>query len=353
MQGTEKFHPGELAVQARAGVSEVARQTGGIIRDRLFPGMHTLIEHQVMVLCASLDRRCNVWASLVQGVPGFIRVVNESTLDIALDPAMLDEGDPLWTNIGADKRIGLLLIDFASRRRLRINGMVSRPQPDRLRVTVRACYPNCPKYIQRRQPTGIWLENMPRATREGHVLSTELTHRIGTTDTLFVASAHPKAGADVSHRGGYPGFVHVLDETTLRIPDYAGNNLFNTLGNFHTHPHAGLLIPDFRSGQLIQLIGRPHIEWDTRQYRQTTGGTRRYWRLHITAWRLAVLPVYPQWRFTDYSPYLPRDSVADGAFSNPASGAVAPPARGKRLTQGVKPGTSGGALQPVRRLERT
>jgi len=223
MQDTELFHPGELAVQTRAGVREAARKTGGVIRDRMVPGMHAFIERQIMLLCASLDREGNVWASLVQGEPGFVRVVDERTLDIARDPSRLDAEDPLWRNVSADNRIGLLFIEFESRKRLRINGTVSRTQPDRLTVTVQTCYPNCPKYIQQRQATGTWLENGRQATREGHELSGKLAHTISTTDTLFVASAHPDAGADVSHRGGHPGFVQVIDDTTLRVPDYAGN----------------------------------------------------------------------------------------------------------------------------------
>jgi hypothetical protein len=305
MSQNEFFHDGELTVQARAGVRDAARQIGRMMQDRLSAGAHAFIERQPMVLCASSDWQRNVWASMIQGMPGFLHIADEHTLDIVLDPSRLDTGDPLWTNIENDKRIGLLLIEFDSRRRVRINGTVSRNQSDTLTVTVETCYPNCPKYIQRRQTTGSWRTGVPQAAQEGRMLTAELAHSLGLADTFFVASAHPGVGADVSHRGGNPGFIHVLDEATLRIPDYAGNNLFNTLGNFHTHPHAGILVPDFRSGQYIQLIGRPEIEWDQQHPQQTTGGTRRYWRLHIEAWRQATLPMYLEWQLIDYSPHLP------------------------------------------------
>jgi len=301
------FHNGELAVQARAGVSEAARQTGRIVRNRLLPGAQEFIERQIMVVSASLDSQGRVWASLLQGMPGFIRVVDEYTLHLTLDPSRLDTADPLWTNIHTEKRIGLLLIEFETRRRLRINGTVSRVHPDSLTVSIQTCYPNCPKYIQQRQTTGVWLTREGQPAREGRTLTGVLARAIGASDTLFVASAHPDAGADVSHRGGHPGFIHVIDEKTLRIPDYAGNNLFNTLGNFHAYPRAGVLIPDFRSGHFIQLIGTPQIEWDRQHAQQTTGGTHRYWRLHVAGWRQATLPAFPQRRFIDYSPFLPRD----------------------------------------------
>src|SRR4030095_14952481 len=54
---------------------------------------------------------------------------------------------------------------------------------------------------------------------------------IERADTLFIASVHADAGADASHRGGQPGFVRGLGERRLVSPDYAGNNMFQTLGN--------------------------------------------------------------------------------------------------------------------------
>lgn len=302
------FHEGELAVQARAGVAEAARQTERVIRDRLIPGVEAFIRSQPLVFCASIDREGNVWASMIQGEPGFMRPEGDQGLEVTLDPAALDGGDPLWSNIAGDPRIGLLLIEFHSRRRLRINGAAARPSPERLAVTVHASYPNCPKYIQSRQPSGAWVASAPGAGRTGTVLDEELTQALNGADTLFVASAHPEGGADMSHRGGRPGFVQVLDAATLRIPDYVGNNLFNTLGNFQAYPRAGLLLADFRSGRSFQIIGRPEIEWDARHPGQATGGTHRYWRLHVERWRAASLPLRMDWEFLDYSPHLPPES---------------------------------------------
>jgi len=81
-------------------------------------------------------------------------------------------------------------------------------------------------------------------------------------DTLFLASRHPVAGADVSHRGGARGFVHVTAPNRLVIPDYSGNMMFNTLGNVAADPRAGLLLVDFEHGGTLQLSGRARIEWD-------------------------------------------------------------------------------------------
>ena len=127
---------------------------------------------------------------------------------------------------------------------------------------------------------------------------------IAAADTFFVASAHPDRGVDASHRGGNAGFVQMLDDTTLRVPDYAGNSLFNTLGNFAVHPSAGLVLPDFRSGRILQITGRPEIRWDL-DVPDVTGGTGRSWDLSIDAWIESTPGRPPRWEFLEHSPHNP------------------------------------------------
>ncbi|MCC6587748.1 MAG: pyridoxamine 5'-phosphate oxidase family protein [Bryobacterales bacterium] len=49
------------------------------------------------------------------------------------------------------------------------------------------------------------------------------------------------AGADVTPRGDQPGFVHVLNDETLAIPDWWGNNRLDSLANIVENPNVGLL----------------------------------------------------------------------------------------------------------------
>ena len=49
-------------------------------------------------------------------------------------------------------------------------------------------------------------------------------------------------GADVTPRGDRPGFVHVLDDTTILIPDWPGNNRLDSLTNIVSNPRVGLLL---------------------------------------------------------------------------------------------------------------
>jgi hypothetical protein len=98
--------------------------------------------------------------------------------------------------------------------------------------------------------------------RRGSHLAAEQMRRLAASDTIFLASRHPVAGADVSHRGGARGFVHVPAPDRIVIPDYGGNMMFNTLGNLASHARAGILLVDFDGGGTLQVTGRARIEWD-------------------------------------------------------------------------------------------
>ena len=69
-------------------------------------------------------------------------------------------------------------------------------------------------------------------------------------------------GADVTPRGDQPGFVHVLDDATLLIPDWPGNNRLDTLMNIEANPRVGLLflIPGF--SESLRVNGLAEISLD-------------------------------------------------------------------------------------------
>ncbi len=302
------FHAGELAVQARAGESQMARMNGGALSHRIPGGAIPFLAQQPMAVAASIAADGAVWASVLLGAPGFIRAANARTVNIDISMPLVAEDDPLWANLQHDNRVGLLVIELGSRRRLRINGKTSLEGGTQLKVDVGVAYPNCPKYIQRRH----WSRpaaNLPRTVsangRHGRTLDDRQRAWIAAADTLFVASAHPEQGADASHRGGRPGFVEIVDDNSLRIPDYSGNSMFNTLGNFESYPRAGLAFLDFERGRLLQLTGRPVIRWDLDDSKQHTGGTGRFWDFEVERWRESDLPFQLQWEFIDFSPFNP------------------------------------------------
>lgn len=310
MQLENPFHEGELLVQQQAGEIAKGEQNGRIIADSIPKGAFKFSEQQSMVILGSVDGEQNVWASILLGHPGFIRAVDSQTVEFDLERVFKHPGDRFWTNIDRENRIGMLVIELATRRRLRINGAIAPITTNKLRLRVLESYPNCPKYIQRRQLSiniATDLNQLPES-RSGQILTSEQQTWIKLADTFFVASFYPTRGIDVSHRGGNPGFIQISDRQTLRIPDYIGNGMFNTLGNLAVNPLAGLVFIDFDCSRTLQLIGRANILWDLEESEYPTGGTRRYWNFEIEQWSELNLPITFDCEFLDYSPYNPHKS---------------------------------------------
>ncbi len=302
------FHEGELQVQERANELEEGARNGRVVADSIMKGALKFVAQQPMVVLGSVDDEQEVWASVLFGPPGFVTAPDERRVEFDLAHAGINEHDPFWRNIQHNPRIGALFLELATRRRLRINGTVERPTDGKLELNVAECYPNCPKYIQRRH---IQFEAVERSETVpsaigGHSLNREQAALIQASDTFFVASAHPQRGVDASHRGGPPGFVEVVDERTLRIPDYVGNSMFNTLGNFTVDPRAGLVFIDFELNRTLQLTGRTEILWDREDPTGRTGGTQRFWMLRIDRWLESETHAGLRWEFLDYSPHNPQ-----------------------------------------------
>ncbi|MFB8778934.1 MSMEG_1061 family FMN-dependent PPOX-type flavoprotein [Streptomyces albogriseolus] len=72
-------------------------------------------------------------------------------------------------------------------------------------------------------------------------LTDETRALIGCASLVFVGSADAEGRADVTPRGGPPGFVAVLDDRTLAIPDATGNKRLDTLRNVVETGRVGLL----------------------------------------------------------------------------------------------------------------
>jgi hypothetical protein len=208
-------------------------------------------------------------------------------------------GDPL-RDLAARQTVGALLIDFARRRRLRVNGRLARVEPHEIEIDADQVFGNCPQYIQQRelQPVGIAADAATdvRCTDE---LEPEHIARIAAADTFVLGTTHPTRGADTSHRGGAPGFVRV-EGGRLWWPDYPGNNLFNSMGNLVEEPAAALLFVDFAAGSTLQLSGRAEVEWITPGTPGDDGGTGR--RVRFTPRRVVSTTGHPR-RLLDLRPY--------------------------------------------------
>ncbi len=306
------FHQGELAVQKRAQESDIAQRNGGVIRDQIPSGAIPFIKQQNMLLVSSLDEQGNVWISVLMGKAGFISASNTTSLLLDTGNIIKQPGDPLWKNIKTNPEVGVLAIEFSTRRRFRVNGSIRNIDDRYFSIAVAQAYPNCPKFIQRRNlniPDTLIKQKLPQPLT-GSSLTFEHIELIKNADTLFVGSAkytETETSCDASHRGGFSGFVDIIDGKRLRIPDYQGNSMFNTLGNIQAYPKAGLLFIDFERGRLLQLSGSANILWEQPDPGNKTGGTQRFWELDVEAWQQSQLPSELYWGFVDYSPHNPRE----------------------------------------------
>lgn len=262
------FHEGELDVQEKAGVAQDAARLEGMLRPAsLEGGAKKFLAQRDFVAITARDGDGRLWTTAMSGLPGFLDS-SGSTLTIRTAPGA---GDPL-RGVPAWQQVGVLVIDLALRRRVRINGELVRSTDGELEIAAEQAYGNCPQYIHRHevvQPAS----SLPVVT-DG-TLGEKQTALIEATDTFFLGTAHPTRGADTSHKGGDPGFVRI-DGTDLWWPDYPGNNMFNSLGNIAIDPTTALLFLDFTTGTALHLSGTATIDWEA------GGETGRAVRFHPT-----------------------------------------------------------------------
>lgn len=269
------FHPGEQALQARVGRRETSERAGRLmIRDFMADEHRAFFASLPLVFTGSLDDAGRPWASVLCGAPGFMSSPHAALLRVAATPA---PGDPLARTLGVGAPVGLLGLEFQTRRRNRLNGVIERIDGAGFDVRVRQSFGNCPKYIQARTPVSVERVAPGRPQAESALLSARAAALVSGADTFFIASGAPAQGVDVSHRGGKPGFVRVSvhdNRTVLTAPDFRGNALFNTFGNLLLEPRAGLLFLDFSSGDALLLTGKAAVLWEGPELAAFAGAER-------------------------------------------------------------------------------
>ena len=77
-----------------------------------------------------------------------------------------------------------------------------------------------------------------------------------------LSSTGPDGRGDVSPRGEAPGFVHVLDDKTLAIPDRPGNNRLDTLTNVLVDPNVGLMFLLPGVNEILRVNGKAELRDD-------------------------------------------------------------------------------------------
>jgi uncharacterized protein len=340
------YHPGELLAQDKAGTRGAANELLVGRSGRLnFARNHDafLAAQSFAAVCfvdttttattttttttttndnSSQHHHHHVWVTPLFGKAGDITAASET--DITISPDCIPVNDPLH-DVSPGTPLSLIAIDLSRRIRHRINGVAGdSPLPSAeeggasgrrrlvLPFQVEEYTPNCPKYINRRElvpsPSHQPAINQQAIRQHRHELSDADQVLLHEADTLWIGTYAPGVGADCNHRGGKPGFIRVVDPSTIEWPEYRGNGMFYTSGNLAVHASAGVTIVDFATGTVLQMTGRAEVDW---HHDGSFEGATRVIRLHIVELVRTDEATSHRWTLLDYSPYNPA-VVGDG-----------------------------------------
>lgn len=256
------FHEGERSLHQKLDIQERQHQLGlRMIRDHMPDQHRDFFSMLKSVHLGAIDSTGHPWAIMRTGASGFMTSPDDKTLIIASAPL---PGEPADLNLAIGGKISVVGIEFETQRRNRLNATIDAVGNGTLSMRVDQSYGNCPKYIQIRNKTAVG-PSAPQPPITTATLNAADKSQITSADTLLIASRaatlgdDPRAGVDINHRGGMPGFVSVLDDNTLQFPDYKGNNFYNTFGNILTDPRVGLQFMDFETGTLLNVKGTAEL----------------------------------------------------------------------------------------------
>ncbi len=154
---------------------------------------------------------------------------------------------------------------------------------------------------------------------------------IEARDMFFLATADADGRPQCSYKGGDPGFVRVVDASTIAFPVYDGNGMFLSVGNLTENPAVGILFVDFATGSRLRLNGDASVDPDDPlaaeepgalfvvrvRAREVFPNCRRYVHTHATAEPSVFVPrgdgdaPVPDWKRDPwFAGTLPADDPA-------------------------------------------
>jgi len=260
MTAYRNFHAGEAQLQAESGINtaEFDADVEQPFQPELNMSELQFVNTRTFSVAASIDEQSRPWASPLIGAAGELFAVKDLTT-VRMTPRRID-GDPLFDNLDAQGSMGVLYLNPAIRRRAKSLGNGIIETDGSIIYRMHRMFGLCPKYIFKRDHEVNGTD--ARSTVEPTVsdrLNDNDRDQLAATDTAFLASHSEAHGTDPTHRGGPPGFITVLDDTTIEMPDYIGNGMFQTLGNLLLDDRIGFTTLDFKTGRLLQLTGRGSV----------------------------------------------------------------------------------------------
>ncbi|MFN2378369.1 MAG: pyridoxamine 5'-phosphate oxidase family protein [Candidatus Binatia bacterium] len=82
---------------------------------------------------------------------------------------------------------------------------------------------------------------------------------LSSRDSFYMATVGETGWPYLQHRGGPPGFVRVLDASTIGFADFRGNRQYVSVGNLMSDDRVSLFFMDYRSKTRLKVLGRARI----------------------------------------------------------------------------------------------
>lgn len=115
------------------------------------------------------------------------------------------------------------------------------------------------KAIQERKQSREAYARLERDNGWPTELTPDLSHFVAAQTSFFLGTANHAGQPYIQHRGGPPGFLHVIDSRTLAFADFKGNRQYITQGNLAENPKAFLFLIDYESRVRIKIWGSAEV----------------------------------------------------------------------------------------------
>jgi predicted pyridoxine 5'-phosphate oxidase superfamily flavin-nucleotide-binding protein len=115
------------------------------------------------------------------------------------------------------------------------------------------------KAVQTRKGSRAAYARMEASSGWATRIDEDLRDFIERQTSVVLATASADAQPYVQHRGGPPGFLHVLDEHTIAFADFDGNRQYITQGNLEENAKAQLFLIDYATRQRVKVWGTAKV----------------------------------------------------------------------------------------------
>ncbi|GAM34422.1 hypothetical protein TCE0_015r01995 [Talaromyces pinophilus] len=286
-QGTLPFNEGEIALQGKFHVPHRDNPTSTFLNQY----GQFMVPRAPLIGLGALDDDGRPWSTVWGGETGFSSVIDtdivgmRALVDRVHDPVVQSlfgnsketDGSAIRVN-GQDKMISGVTIDLENRKRVKLygkvimgtledpedegkSGLVGKRGHAQLVVKIEESLGNCPKYLHKKHIVPAIPQ--PKLISTSPQLSPQAMELINKADCFFISSYHQNTDMDTNYRGGPSGFVRIISNppegAVLVYPEYSGNRLYQSLGNLMMNHRAGLVFPDFETGDAIYMTVETEI----------------------------------------------------------------------------------------------